>query len=169
MALQADPLHWRELAHSPERRLCAAIIKQSVDDLTHHDARIRGEARAFWTARFGPMAAHRRDLLLTLDIDDGIARKRIAHLLEDDAVRERQLAEYRARPIYLDLLDAIPDGEFSTAEIMQLDHGLTPINVTGAMNMLKSKDLIRFASKRGRNTYLWARTDWLIEEAFKAA
>jgi len=119
---RSDPTQVRE-ATTPERRLVAAIIKQSIDDLTHHDARIRGEARAFWTARFGPVAAHRKSLLTTLDFDDDLARARIAHMLRDEHVREQ--AVRGAVPIYMRLLRLRPDREHTITAIKALDPRLS--------------------------------------------
>lgn len=155
---QLDPTVSRDPARTPERALVAAIIAQSVDDLTHPDPGIRSSARAFWTARFGRSAALRYEYLSLLDIDDTVARSRIRHLLDDSAVREQKEKTFQSRPLYLQLLDALPEGEFTVKNLDDFDHGLEAASLCSAFQTLKDKNLIRRTVQK-RNGALWARTD----------
>lgn len=160
--MQLDSTEARTPATSPERRLIAAIIAQSVDDLTNPDSYVRSEARRFWSASTGATARHRRRLLELLDIDDTVACQRIAHLLEDDAVRPSRYIDRVGPPIHKVVLDAMPNGEMTIAQIIERCPSFDVHQVRSAITQLRDKDLVRVTCKK-RGGSLYAKTSWIMD------
>lgn len=158
---------------TPEHALIVAIIAQAVQDLSSPDPEARADAETFWRACDNDLAAHRRDLLNLIGLEEEVVMRHIAPTLPPVEIAppppppptlppvDKPTA---ARLIADRIIENLPDGEFTIHELAERLDMRAPVVAMVIKSLRISGHVRRVGMQRGQPV-TWAKTEWLLEVA----